>query len=87
MAEEYQQIKEIEIPIFTSKKEAKKLSLFIEDLLKKSNLNTSCYVYEYKPEYYSISILLLEIPEMMNIWKIAIDNARLNGVKIIKIFR
>jgi hypothetical protein len=87
LTEEYGQIKEIEIPIFTSKKEAKKLSLFIEDLLRKSNFNTSCYVYEHKPEYYSISVLSLEIPEIMNIWKTSIDAARENGVKIVKIFR
>ena len=87
MTKEYGQIKEIEIPIFTSKKEAKKILLFIEDLLKKSNFNTSCYIYEYKPEYYSISVLSLDIDEVMNIWKRSIDEARANGAKIIKIFR
>lgn len=87
MIEKHNQIKEIQIPVFTSQKEAKAVLYFLKILLENSNFNSSVYVYPYSDDEYSISILCIEIPELFDIWNKCIEESRLKGAKIIKIFR
>ena len=87
MIEKHNQIKEIQIPIFSSQKEAKEVLHFLKSILENSGFSASVYLYEYKDDKYSISAISIEIPELFEIWNKCIEESMTKGAKIIKIFR
>lgn len=87
MIEKHNQIKEIQIPVFTSQKEARAVLSFLKLLLEDSNFNSSVYIYPYCDDKYGISAICIEIPELFDIWSKCIEESKVNGAKIVKIFR